>query len=106
MNRRRALVTGGASGLGEATAERLRKDDIEVVTLDLSPSADVVADIADPTALQEAIAAVGSIDILINSAGIVGPNVPLWEVSPEEWARTFAVTSWAPSSPVVRSSQA
>ena len=91
MNRRRALVTGGASGLGEATAERLRKDDIEVVTLDLSPSADVVADISDPTALQEAIAAVGSIDILINSAGIVGPNVPLWEVSPEEWARTFAV---------------
>lgn len=91
MNRRRALVTGGASGLGSATAERLRKDDIEVVTLDLAPSADVVVDITDAAALEHAITNLGTIDILINSAGIVGPNVPLWDVSTEDWARTFAV---------------
>ena len=88
---RRALVTGGASGLGAATAHRLRQDDVEVVTLDRDPSADVVADVTDADGVSKAVAELGQIDILINSAGIVGPNLPLWEVSTEEWVQTFAV---------------
>ncbi len=88
---RRALVTGGASGLGAATAARLRNDNIEVVTLDRDPAADVVVDITDADGVLKAVVAMGPIDILINSAGIVGPNLPLWEVPPTDWARTFAV---------------
>ena len=34
---------------------------------------------------------VPTLSVLVNSAGIVGPNRPLWEVSAEEWAQTFAV---------------
>ena len=87
----RALVTGGISGLGLATAERLRADGTEVVTLDRAPGADVVVDVADDTAVTAAVAELGAIDILINSAGVVGPNQPLWEVSTQDWDRTFAV---------------
>jgi NAD(P)-dependent dehydrogenase (short-subunit alcohol dehydrogenase family) len=87
----RAIVTGGISGLGLATAERLRADGTEVVTLDRAPGADVVVDVADDAAVAAAVAELGAIDILINSAGVVGPNQPLWEVSTQDWDRTFAV---------------
>ena len=72
----RALVTGGISGLGLATAERLRADGTEVVTLDRAPGADVVVDVADDTAVAVAVAELGAIDILINSAGVVGRISP------------------------------
>ncbi|MGC5170242.1 SDR family NAD(P)-dependent oxidoreductase [Microbacterium sp. DT81.1] len=88
---RRALITGGQSGLGAACAARLRADGVEVVTFDLSPEADVPLDITDPASVAVAVAKIGPVDILINSAGIVGPNKPLWEVSLEEWRRTFDV---------------
>jgi 3-oxoacyl-[acyl-carrier protein] reductase len=84
-------VTGGVSGLGAATVLRLRQDGVEVVTLDRDTSADVVVDVTDHRAMCSAIADLGPIDILINSAGIVGPNLPLWQVPPDEWARTFEV---------------
>lgn len=88
---RRAVVTGGASGLGKATAKRLAHEDVSVVTWDINPGVDMVVDIADPAAVARAADEVGDIDILINSAGIVGPTKPLWEVSDTEWAHTFAV---------------
>jgi len=88
---RRAVVTGGMSGLGAATAERLAADGIEVIRLDLADGADLRADVTDPTAVQRAASEVGPIDILVNSAGIVGPNKPLWEITDDEWQRTFAV---------------
>jgi 3-oxoacyl-[acyl-carrier protein] reductase len=88
---RTAVITGGASGIGRASAERLGQDGITVVTLDVAGDADVVADVTDPTAVGAAIEAIGPVDILVNSAGIVGPNKPLWEVSDQEWAATFAV---------------
>jgi len=88
---RRAIITGGQSGLGAACAERLRNDGVEVITFDLSSDADVAVDVSDSTAVDAAVAAVGPVDILINSAGIVGPNKPLWETTAAEWQKTFDV---------------
>src|SRR3954471_14389195 len=88
---RRAVVTGGMSGLGAATAERLAADGMEVIRLDLADGADLRADVTDPGAVERAASEVGPIDILVNSAGIVGPNKPLWEITDDEWQRTFAV---------------
>ena len=79
------------SGLGAACAERLRADGVSVLTVDLTEGADITLDITDAAAVAEAFDAVGPVDILINSAGIVGPNLPLWEVPSEEWKQTFDV---------------
>lgn len=91
MTSRTAVITGGLSGLGAATATRLAADGIRVITFDITAGADVVIDISDSRAVTEAAATLGQVDILINSAGTVGPNKPLWEIGDEEWARTFAV---------------
>ena len=47
---RTAVVTGGRSGLGEASAARLREDGVRVVTLDRADGADVVLDVSDEAA--------------------------------------------------------
>ena len=88
---RTAVITGGASGLGRASALRLAQDDIKVITFDIAKGADVVVDVSDSASVVRAAEQVGPIDILVNSAGIVGPNKRLWEISDGEWAKTFAV---------------
>jgi NAD(P)-dependent dehydrogenase (short-subunit alcohol dehydrogenase family) len=88
---RTAAVTGGVSGLGLATAERLARDGVRVVTLDIAPGADMTVDVTDAAAVVAAAERIGPVDILINSAGIIGPNKPLWEITDQEWATTFAV---------------
>jgi 3-oxoacyl-[acyl-carrier protein] reductase len=88
---RTAVVTGGCSGLGKATAERLAEDGVRVVTVDIADTADHVVDVSDAAAVDALAQGLGPVDILINSAGIVGSNLPLWEISDEDWARTFAV---------------
>lgn len=74
---RTAIITGGVSGSGKATAIRLEGDGIKVVTFDIADGAGLVVDVTDADAVQTA--AVGPVDILINSAGIVGPTSPLRE---------------------------
>jgi len=105
---RHAVVTGGASGLGYAIAERLVQSGGHVTLWDrdeeaarravqgLGGSADAVAvDVADLASVQEAVrrttAAAGRIDALVNCAGITGPNARLWDYPPEAWRAVFDV---------------
>ncbi|MET8208886.1 SDR family NAD(P)-dependent oxidoreductase [Streptomyces sp. NPDC005373] len=88
---RTALITGGASGLGKATAARIEADGVKVITLDTSDGADIICDVTDPAGLRAAADEVGPVDILVNSAGVVGPQVPLWEIPLDAWRSTFEV---------------
>ena len=88
---RTALVTGGASGLGAATAERLRADGLTVITLDLAGGADVTADVTDEAALRRVAEDTGPVDVLVNSAGIVGPGQPLLDTTAAEWRQVLDV---------------
>ncbi|MFC0682669.1 SDR family NAD(P)-dependent oxidoreductase [Lysobacter korlensis] len=88
---RSAVVTGGASGLGAAAARKLRDDGVQVVTLDIAGDADVHVDVTDDAALASAAAEIGPVDILINSAGVVGPNMPLLETTADDWRRVLEV---------------
>ena len=95
-----ALVTGGASGIGAATAARLRAAGAEVavfdrepverhvsVTGDISSSADVNA------AVQQVERDLGRVDILVNSAGVPGESLRTVDVPDEEWQRVFAINA-------------
>lgn len=87
---RKAVVTGGASGIGAAVTETLRASGIEVTTLDLR-GADVCADVTDEDAVEEAIRQIGQVDILCNSAGIIGPNKALVNTTSIEWRHVLEV---------------
>ena len=74
-----AAVTGGASGIGKAVAERLRADGYHVATIDLNPSGEEFAHTADVTdraqvdaALSAIRARLGPVGILVNAAGLDG----------------------------------
>ncbi|MCH6472115.1 SDR family NAD(P)-dependent oxidoreductase [Sinomonas terrae] len=87
----RAIVTGGASGLGAATVARMRAENIEVFAVDIAGEADIRLDITDEEAVQETAARIGPVDILVNSAGIVGPNTALASTRSDQWRKVFDV---------------
>ncbi|WNG85992.1 SDR family NAD(P)-dependent oxidoreductase [Mycobacterium sp. ITM-2016-00317] len=72
-----AVVTGGASGIGAAVAERLRADGMRVATLDLNPGDEkfsYAADVTDRAAVDAALDAIhaelGPVTVLVNAAGL------------------------------------
>ncbi len=88
---RRAVVTGGCSGIGSAIAAALRADGSDVIVVDIGDEADVYLDVSVAQDVDNAASAIGAVDVLINCAGIPGPSKPVVEVTDEEWAFTMAV---------------
>jgi NAD(P)-dependent dehydrogenase (short-subunit alcohol dehydrogenase family) len=76
---KRVIITGAASGIGQATAETLRRRGDEVVGLDLRAGDDILAcDVTDQSSVDAAVAAavkrMGGLDVLVNCAGIGLPQ--------------------------------
>jgi NAD(P)-dependent dehydrogenase (short-subunit alcohol dehydrogenase family) len=104
---RTAIVTGGASGLGFAVAQRIAAEGGKVALWDLNadslaaartriPAAHVAAlDVSDASAVmaeaQATATALGGIDILVASAGITGATAPVHEFPLESWLRVIDV---------------
>jgi len=92
-----AVVTGGGSGIGQATARLLASRGANVAVLDLKPGDEftgLYADVTDDASVREAIDTaaerLGGIDILVNNAGI-GAIGTVADNSDDEWHRVFDV---------------
>jgi len=81
------LVTGGASGIGAATVERLRAGGAEVHVFDLANGDDV----RDSAQLDAAVERLPRLDVLVCSAGVGGDSLHTEDVSDEEWERVHAI---------------
>lgn len=82
-----ALVTGGASGIGAATADRLRAGGAEVHVFDLANGDDV----RDAAQLDAAVDRLHRLDILVCAAGVAGDSVHTEEITDDEWARVHSI---------------
>lgn len=105
-----AVVTGGAQGIGYAVAERMLASGASVALWDingdrLGEARDALGragtvhtervELTDEAAVERAtqgtLAALGRLDILVNSAGITGGNGTTWELAPDMWRRVIEV---------------
>ncbi|MEO0624721.1 MAG: SDR family NAD(P)-dependent oxidoreductase [Pseudomonadota bacterium] len=106
LDGKRAVVTGGAQGIGRAVAERLIASGAQVTiwdvdralgaeTADALGAALVTPDLTDWDAVRSAAARtnaeMGGIDILVNNAGIAGLNTTVAEYPIDEWRRVLAL---------------
>jgi len=115
LNGRVAIITGGAQGIGYATAERMLRSGAKLVLWDrdaarlaqarstlsaLGPTDVATLELTSEAAVNEATQAVmaqhGRIDILVNNAGITGGNAPTWELDPNVWRDVIEVNLIAP----------
>ena len=115
LNHRVAVITGGAQGIGYATAERLLRSGATVVLWDIDAAklaearsslaalgtvdgslVELTDDAAVHAAAAQVVAAHGRIDILVNNAGITGGNAATWELDPAVWRRVIEVNLIAP----------
>ena len=104
---RTAVVTGGASGLGKASAARivaeggrvslwdLNADNLEAAAKEVGATHTVALDVADADAVAAAAEAsnkaLGRIDILVASAGITGATVPVQQFPLDSWKRVIDI---------------
>jgi len=105
---RHAVVTGGATGLGFAITQRFLASQAAVTLWDVNVAAleqaraqlganvsTVVVDVSDPASVANAVRQTQlehpAVDILVNCAGITGPNVKLWDYPPEAWQQVMQV---------------
>src|SRR5439155_3578166 len=96
-----ALVTGGASGIGAATVERLRGSGAKVAIFDLNVAgvegSAVAGDITKSADANRAVAQIeaelGRIDVLVNCAGIGGQSLRTADVTDEEWQQVMGVNA-------------
>jgi NAD(P)-dependent dehydrogenase (short-subunit alcohol dehydrogenase family) len=106
-----AVITGAGSGMGQATAELFAREGAIVAVTDTNVEAgqavtagiiaeggraafwhvNVTSEKAIATAYAEIGAEFGTIDVLVNCAGIIGVDKPTHELSEEEWDALFAV---------------
>ena len=90
---KRAVVTGGLSGIGEAVVRRIESEGGKVAIWDMNGG--INTDISDYASVENSVAEtvkqIGGIDILVNSAGITGPTVPVIEFPLDGWMQTIAI---------------
>ncbi len=110
LKNRKAVVTGGAQGIGLAIAERLLKsgasvslwDRDESLLMETSDSLSskgkvepVVMDVTDLKSVRNATEKteelLGAIEVLVCNAGIAGPTAKIWEYPPEEWQQVIDI---------------
>ena len=110
LKNRKAVITGGAQGIGLAIAERLLDSGASVSLWDrdeslLKETTDslsskgtvqpVTMDVADLESVRNAVKTteelLGAIEILVCNAGIAGPTAKIWEYPPEEWQQVIDI---------------
>ena len=109
-----AVVTGGASGIGRALAQRFAADGMRIALADIEPAAltdaadelraggievlEAVVDVSDAgqvrSLAERTVERFGAIHIACNNAGVGGAPGPVWSVPDDEWRWTLGVNFW------------